>query len=236
MNIENKSGIYCIENKVNGKKYIGQSKKIKNRINRHKKNSQDIENNHPLYRAIRKYGIDSFDFYVIEFCDNDNLDDKEQSYIRNMKSLISEKGYNLCLRAKNRTGLKNSDSHNKKISKANSGKKHYNYGKRGNETPHFGFVHSQENRNLISRNCRGKQIGKKEKNSSSKFHGVYKNRNSQIKNNKKYEYIYWVAEIKNIEFRKVIGFFKDEEEAAKAYDFYVLSNNLKNYPLNFEGR
>ena len=53
-------GIYCIENKVNGKKYIGQSIDIYNRWKKHLQNANRGINT-ILYNAIRKYGKDMSD-------------------------------------------------------------------------------------------------------------------------------------------------------------------------------
>lgn len=57
-------GIYCIENIINHKKYVGLSKDINRRWSDHKNkalnslNSDDL--NKPLYRAIKKYGLENF--------------------------------------------------------------------------------------------------------------------------------------------------------------------------------
>ena len=63
-------GIYKIENLVNGKCYIGQSKYIEKRWTDHKSNAfnsiQKDQYKYPLYRAIRKYGLENFSFEVIE--------------------------------------------------------------------------------------------------------------------------------------------------------------------------
>ena len=64
-------GIYKITNKINGKCYIGQSINIKQRWKGHRKdafwlNGPDYQ--YPLYKAIRKYGIENFSFEVIEEC------------------------------------------------------------------------------------------------------------------------------------------------------------------------
>ena len=60
------SGIYKIENKINHHLYIGKAKDIKHRWSEHK-SAVNINNlNYPLYNAFKKYGIDNFDFSIIE--------------------------------------------------------------------------------------------------------------------------------------------------------------------------
>ena len=94
-------GIYKIENLINGKVYIGQSVNLKSRITKHKCNSiKEIhrESNKPLYRAIRKYGIDNFSFEIIYTCDNkESLNKLELYYINQYSSNIPKYGYNLNL-------------------------------------------------------------------------------------------------------------------------------------------
>lgn len=71
-------GIYVIRNIINDKCYVGQSINIKERWYHHKslpKKSYD----YPIYRAFRKYGIDNFEFKVLEYVDNvDDLTLREQ--------------------------------------------------------------------------------------------------------------------------------------------------------------
>ena len=55
--------IYKATNKINGKSYIGQSNNIERRFSEHK-TKIDI----PIEIAIRKYGIDAFNFEIIEEC------------------------------------------------------------------------------------------------------------------------------------------------------------------------
>jgi group I intron endonuclease len=69
-------GIYKITKKENGKSYIGQSNDIERRFQEHKY-KKDI----PVEIAIQKYGIDAFDYEIIEECDLKELDEKEMYWI-----------------------------------------------------------------------------------------------------------------------------------------------------------
>ena len=88
-------GIYKITNLINGKVYIGQSTNIKRRWKDHKKDAfwkNNPEYEYPLYRAMRKYGINNFSFEVLEECSKDELNDKEKFYITKYDSY--KNGYN----------------------------------------------------------------------------------------------------------------------------------------------
>ena len=84
-------GIYKITNKINNKVYIGQSVDIERRWRQHKNSSLD----YPLYQAFRKYGIDNFQFEILEECKRSELNDKEIYYIKLYNSCVD--GYNQTL-------------------------------------------------------------------------------------------------------------------------------------------
>ena len=78
------TGIYKITNLINQHCYVGQSKNIQSRWKNHRTashNPNDKGYEYPLYRAIRKYGIDNFSFEILEECSIESLNDKECYWI-----------------------------------------------------------------------------------------------------------------------------------------------------------
>lgn len=86
-------GIYKIQNLINGKVYIGQSKNISSRWRQHRYLAK-IEDTY-LYRSMRKYGIENFSFEVIEECSLSSLNVREEFWIHYYESTKPEKGYNI---------------------------------------------------------------------------------------------------------------------------------------------
>lgn len=78
-----KSGIYKITNKLNGKFYIGQSRRMSARWKKHCCPSA-ANRNMPIARAIQAYGKENFKFEVLEFCSIAELNAKEIEYIRKL--------------------------------------------------------------------------------------------------------------------------------------------------------
>lgn len=88
-------GIYKIENKINGKIYIGQSINIKIRWQQHEREANSNRRSAPLYNALRKYGIDNFTFEVLEECPQEMLNEREIFWIAHYKSNDRDFGYNV---------------------------------------------------------------------------------------------------------------------------------------------
>lgn len=90
------SGIYCIENKITNKKYIGKSVNIYERWRQHKMFlKHNKHHNRYLQFAWNKYGETAFCFYIIEECLEDELNSKEIYYIQKFNSTDDKYGYNL---------------------------------------------------------------------------------------------------------------------------------------------
>lgn len=73
-----KSGVYKIINLVTDKVYIGSAVNLNNRRNFH---FSKYQHNIHLKRAIEKYGIDSFKFEVLEYCQPEFCVQREQYYL-----------------------------------------------------------------------------------------------------------------------------------------------------------
>ena len=95
-----KSGIYKIENQITKDVYIGSSVHLNNRKSRHFKDlEKQIHHSIILQRAVNKYGIDNFNFIVIEKCDKKMLLIREQYYLDTLQPL-----YNILPNAGNSLG------------------------------------------------------------------------------------------------------------------------------------
>jgi len=90
-----KVGVYGIKNIVNNKIYIGISKDILKRWNRHKNNLKNNKHiNDHLQSSWNAYGEQCFSFYVIEECDVSLIEEREIYYINKFKTNDRSYGFN----------------------------------------------------------------------------------------------------------------------------------------------
>ena len=86
-------GIYSITNKINLHQYVGQSRNIEKRWQSHIEASKNKSNrgyDYPLYRGFRKYGINNFDFSVLEKCEINELNEKEKFWISKLSPVYNQ--------------------------------------------------------------------------------------------------------------------------------------------------
>lgn len=105
MNMLNQSGLYMIENTVNGKRYYGSATRFSTRFRVHrcylrKGTSPSIK----LQNAWNKYGEDAFKFSVLLVCSKENLLMYEQLLLDATDAVNT--GYNICAKAGSALGVK----------------------------------------------------------------------------------------------------------------------------------
>jgi group I intron endonuclease len=136
--------IYKIVNKTDGKTYIGQT--TQDLEERWKQHCKTTSNCRYLKSAIKKYGLDKFDFKLICICFDDDLNKYESSYIKQYNSIVPT-GYNL------RDGGKSSKHHEetkKKISEKLKNRTDLIHSKH-----QLGKPHSEEIKIKISNSLKG---------------------------------------------------------------------------------
>lgn len=147
--------IYCYTNKLNNKKYIGQTNHPSQRKRSHQFNVRSGFKT-KFYDAVRKYGWKNFLYEILET--TENLNDAEIYWISHFNTL--EEGYNhseggggltghkrsfeaIVSQREKMKGVKNTEEHNKRISE---GLKEYY---KSNPHPWEGKKHSTKNREKL---------------------------------------------------------------------------------------
>ena len=108
--------IYCYTNKINNKKYVGQTNNLKRRKKQHIQDSihqyagHEVSYNLPFHAAIRKYGIDNFDLEILEIIDTEDWDEVNQLEMKHiqLQQSLAPNGYNLTAGGEARKGLNKS--------------------------------------------------------------------------------------------------------------------------------
>jgi len=121
------SGIYCIENLTNEKKYIGQSISLeKRKLNHFSLLKRNKHYNIHLQNTYNKYGKDNFKFKILIYCEPFELTRYEQFFV---DYYGNENLYNLCLECvDNCSGLIQSTKTIEKRVEKTKGSKHWNFG------------------------------------------------------------------------------------------------------------
>ena len=121
MNTPSKMLIYKIENKLNGKIYVGQTRRtLEERMNEHKK---ECCKNCYIDRAIKKYGMENFKTEILEFCKTiEEMNEREIYWIKKLNCKFPN-GYNLADGGKDSAGYITTPELSAKLSALRKGRK-----------------------------------------------------------------------------------------------------------------
>lgn len=150
--------IYTATNKLNGKIYVGQTtRSLKRRIWEH---SKDTSRKSLINQAIKKYGIENFDWKIIFDAGSlEELNIKEIEFVEFYNS-VAPNGYNLTYGGLN-TRL--SEITKQKLSEVNKGKKHTEETRLKMSLSRKGKKHSEEHKRKISEAHKGKILSEETK-------------------------------------------------------------------------
>jgi group I intron endonuclease len=141
------SGIYKIENIIEGKIYVGSAKNIKKRKKEHfNALKNNMHKNKHLQNAWNKYAENNFIFKIIENVEPNLLIIREQYYIDQYKSYDRNIGYNIAPKAGNTSGIIPSEETKEKIRKKLIGRK----------SSRVNYVVSEETRKNMSNSAKKK--------------------------------------------------------------------------------
>lgn len=190
-NNDNTYIVYCHINKINGKKYVGQTMRTPKQ--RFGKDGNNYCKCPYFYNAIKKYGWNNFEHKVlIDNLTKEEADELEKIYIEIYQTQNSNFGYNL--KSGGNAGGKQSEETKKKISESEKGRKLTEEHKKHISNSKMGYKQSEETKKKISEAHKGKKknyhphnfgipLSQEQKNNLSKsFKGrVYINKEGIVK-------------------------------------------------------
>jgi group I intron endonuclease len=96
--LKGRSGIYAIVNTIDGKMYIGKSVDLLRRCKQYiltfkREVRHDV--NEYLWGAVKKHGVENFEFVAIDFCDPNELSSRELVWMITHGTTDESLGYNL---------------------------------------------------------------------------------------------------------------------------------------------
>jgi group I intron endonuclease len=214
-------GIYCIQNSINKKRYVGQSRNIYKRLSTHRRNLlRNMHCNPYLQNSVNKYGLEKFSFNILEECAIEDLNKKEIYYINYYKTTNRKFGYNILFGGNSGTsGRTASEETRRKISIAAKGRKL-----------------SEETKLKMSRSKIGVVIVVPEEAIKRRAYKCVAEKISTRETTSHYRGVHWKSrdERWSVGFRgKTYGFFLDEINAAEYFDKICWDNLKDKNKLNF---
>lgn len=150
--------IYKITNRLNGKVYVGQTKRpLEKRIQEHFRYKKS-----PISKALRSIGLSGFEIRVIDHAhSHEELDEKERFWIKYYDCLVPN-GYNICEGGEGVKGWHPSEEHKEKLRESHLGRgtgvDNPMYGKIGKLNPFYGKKHTEEVRKKMSECAKQRNI------------------------------------------------------------------------------
>jgi group I intron endonuclease len=144
-----KSGVYCLINKVNGHSYVGSSIKLASRMRNYLnkaflKSKQNA--NMPITRSLLKYDYSNFSLLILEYVEAEFLTSRETFYIANIIPY-----YNVLKKGFSSLGYKHTEETKKLLSELANNRTHSNETKgliaravTGENNPFYNKSHSME--------------------------------------------------------------------------------------------
>ena len=167
--------IYLRTNKINGKKYVGLTTDLKARQNRWNNLNLPYAGN-VINNARKKYGIESFGFEILKECEDNELNQWEMYYIKELNTKVPY-GYNMTDGGDGTSGCTVSEETKQKMSEAQKGKTAWNKGKKLSEEHKIkiskgkkGKHRSEETKQKISKGKKGKKLSEETKQKMSETH------------------------------------------------------------------
>lgn len=161
------AAIYHWKNRLNGKIYIGRTRSIYRRWKDYRayaKGSRKAK--YCFVSAIRKYGLDAFEFGILEFCssDYDIMISREEYWIAKLDA--TNTGYNKTSDGTGPVGVKWTEEQKERSSKARKGtglwseerKREMSIRQMGVNGTFFGKTHTPETRAILSMKSKGRKM------------------------------------------------------------------------------
>jgi len=149
------TGVYTITNKITNQIYVGSTgKSFKERWWKHKNQFKLGNHYNPYLRyAVAFYGIDNFEFEVLEECEPSHCVFMEQYWMNLLCSYDLNFGYNFKTNVTSNLGAKHSEETKRKISLGNKGKISPMRGKKLSEETKAKMSKSQSGRKMKEEFC-----------------------------------------------------------------------------------